>query len=272
MTCELRLGDWQSVLSDVEVDALITDPPYSARTDEGYRSATDFEAIAAKEKRDVNQRSRRIRQGGTKGGGALPRGRFELAYAPITEDWAHAFIASWAPRVRDWLVVFGDHVSHRWFEAAMQAAGLVTFAPVPWVRANSAPRFAADGPANSCEWIAIARPQGFPRDRRSRPGYYQGTIAQDQVVTGGKPLWLMRALVRDYSRPGDLVCDPCAGGATTLLAARLEGRFAIGAERDPNTHALASARLAKPYTPQLPFTEPANDNASQGVLWEDTNQ
>lgn len=29
---ELRLGDYREVLADVTCDALITDPPYSART------------------------------------------------------------------------------------------------------------------------------------------------------------------------------------------------------------------------------------------------
>ncbi len=34
---DLRLGRWQEALADVgEVDAVITDPPYSARTHEGH--------------------------------------------------------------------------------------------------------------------------------------------------------------------------------------------------------------------------------------------
>jgi site-specific DNA-methyltransferase (adenine-specific) len=67
-------------------------------------------------------------------------------------------------------------------------------------------------------------------------------------IKGGKPLWLMQQLVRDYSRPGDLVCDPCAGGATTLIAAAIEGRRAVGAELDPTTYRKAQARIAKGYT------------------------
>ena len=35
---ELRLGDWREVLRDVEPDSVITDPPYSKRTQEGQRS------------------------------------------------------------------------------------------------------------------------------------------------------------------------------------------------------------------------------------------
>jgi site-specific DNA-methyltransferase (adenine-specific) len=63
------------------------------------------------------------------------------------------------------------------------------------------------------------------------------------MVVGSKPLWLMRAIVRDYSRPGDVVCDPCAGGATTLIASVIEGRQAIGSELDPATHAKALNRI-----------------------------
>jgi len=61
----------------------------------------------------------------------------------------------------------------------------------------------------------------------------------------------MRAIVRDYSRPGDLVCDPCAGAATTLLAAAMEGRRAVGSEMDPATLEKAQTRIARGFTPTL---------------------
>ncbi len=73
---------------------------------------------------------------------------------------------------------------------------------------------------------------------------------------GGKPLWLMRSLVRDYSRPGDLICDPCAGGGTTLLAAATEGRRAVGAEMDPKHYEIARKRFAAGYTPSIQFGTP----------------
>jgi DNA modification methylase len=61
----------------------------------------------------------------------------------------------------------------------------------------------------------------------------------------------MRALVRDYSRSGQLVCDPCAGGGTTLLAAAIEGRSAVGAEMMPEHYAIAQKRIGRGYTPTL---------------------
>jgi len=57
--------------------------------------------------------------------------------------------------------------------------------------------------------------------------------------------------------PGDLVCDPCAGGGTTLLAAVLEGRRAIGAELDCATFEKAVKRLrSHAITPPLFHDEP----------------
>jgi DNA modification methylase len=41
-----------------------------------------------------------------------------------------------------------------------------------------------------------------------------------------------------------LVIDPTAGGGTTLIAARLEGRRAMGAEVKPDSYAKALARCA----------------------------
>lgn len=228
---ELRLGDYREVLADVRPDAVICDPPYSDRTHGGVRTATTF--------RNYDKRTDRIQN--------------VIVYDRITEKWAADFVAFWAARDPWWWALFGDHVSNRWWENAQRAAGLQTFAPVPWVRTNAPPRFQGDGPQSACEWLAVARARRKVRSPGSRPGFYISAIeSADQVVVGGKPLGLMRGVVRDYSEPGDLVCDPCAGGATTLIAAALEGRRAIGAELDPETFAKACARIERTaLTPPL---------------------
>lgn len=55
--------------------------------------------------------------------------------------------------------------------------------------------------------------------------------------------WLLRALVRDYTRKGDLVADYFAGWSTTLLAALGNGRRAIGAEMDRAAYDESCRRL-----------------------------
>jgi len=97
--------------------------------------------------------------------------------------------------------------------------------------------------------VVAARPKSSRFSKwGSLPGAYvfnKGVVEQVKTVTGGKPLALMNALVRDYTVRGDLVCDPCAGGATTLIAAGGLGRRGVGAESDPETYAKAQRRISR---------------------------
>ena len=59
-----------------------------------------------------------------------------------------------------------------------------------------------------------------------------------------KPVALMRWLARLVTPPGGLVVDPFTGSGSTGVAAVLEGFRFAGAERDPDYHLIASARIA----------------------------
>lgn len=215
-TWDLRCGDWRSALADVEsVDAVICDPPYSARTHEGQ----------SEERRD-------------------------LGYAAWAPGDVHEFVSSWSPRCRGWMVALTDDVLAPVWRAAYAAAGRCDFAPLPIIQHR--PRLQGDGPGSGTVWMLVSR----PRAKRfigwgSLPPWYEAPPERDAVVVGAKPLALMAAVVRDYARPGDLIVDPCAGGGTTLLAARLEGRRSIGAEICAKTYAAARKRLEAPHTPLL---------------------
>ncbi len=58
-----------------------------------------------------------------------------------------------------------------------------------------------------------------------------------------KPLSLLDRIVKCASRPSDWVLDPFAGSATTLEAAKLNGRNFIGIDRSPLTLNIARRRL-----------------------------
>jgi site-specific DNA-methyltransferase (adenine-specific) len=222
VTIDLRCGPWQKALADVEqVDAVICDPPYSERTHSGHEEL-------------------------------LPGGRRGLRYRPWNIGTARSFAIRWGKRCRGWVCILTDHVLALAFADGLEDLGRYVFAPLPLVIRGSRVRLAGDGPSSWTVWLVVARPRTLEYARwGTLPGAYVGPPERAMTVAGGKTLWLMRALVRDYSRPGDLVCDPCAGGATTLLAAAIEGRRAIGAERDPETYRLAQERLAAGWTPAL---------------------
>ena len=224
----LHLGRWQNTLDGVTCDALITDPPYGNRTHVGHN--------------DAAEQTRAITGQAT---------RTNLAYPHWTADDVSAFVASWAPRCRGWFCALTSHDLAPAYEAALGAFGRFTFAPLPIIQKR--PRLVGDGPASWTVYLVVSRPRGAPFSTWGcLPGAYFSHTEKDGVVAGAKPLSLMRSIVRDYSKPGDLVCDPCAGGATTLLAALTEGRRAIGSEIDPITHAAAIQRLDRGYTPLLP--------------------
>lgn len=226
---DLRLGRWQDALADVaEVDALICDPPYSERTHSAYRTMPET-------------------------------GRRSIDYPAMTPVDVEVFVSFWAARVRGWFCVMTDDVLAPVWKATLERAGRYAFAPLACVEPGSRVRVQGDGPANWSVWLVVARPRSAVFVKwGSLVGAYVLPMSltrrgarEGQGVMGGKPMALMQAIVRDYSRPGDLVCDPCAGGGTTLLAAATEGRRAVGAELDPATHAKALKRIAAGYTPRL---------------------
>lgn len=60
-----------------------------------------------------------------------------------------------------------------------------------------------------------------------------------------KPVPLLRELIESSSRFGELILDPFAGCGSTLVAARLEGRSAIGIEIDERYCETAAKRVAQ---------------------------
>lgn len=222
MSADLRFGRWQDVLADVECDALIADPPYSQRNHAGHDAIAGFEA---------------------KDGHA----RETISYSHWTAETVHEFVASWSPRVAGWIVCLTSHDLIPAWESAFEAAKRCHFAPVPCVITGMTFRMMGDGPSSWAVYAVVARPRTKAMAKwGTLPGAYVFGKAYNGSGGGrGKPIDLMRALVRDYSRPGDLICDPCAGYATTGVAALGMGRRFVGAECDQAVHAEGLARLSR---------------------------
>lgn len=198
-------------------DALIVDAPYSERTHGGHND----------KRIDLTEMSYR-----------------KINYAHWSSVDVRAFVSSWAPLCSGWMVSITDHVLAPHWEAAMATAGRYTFSPVAFVAPGSRVRVCGDGPAQWSVFIVVSRPKrkeflswgALPGAYVLPPGF-----AERLEVVGGKPAWLMDRLVEDYSRPGDLICDPCCGAGTTLTAALRTGRRAIGGDKN-REHAEMAAR------------------------------
>ena len=218
-------------------DALIVDAPYSAETHE-----------------------RSLGPGGYDGAR-----RRELDYAAWSAADVVAFVRAWSPLVRGWFVSITDHRLAPVWSEALECEGRRAFPLLPLVEIASRVRLRGDGPSSWTCWIVVARPRCEPWSRwGTLPGAYVGP-REAKAVVGGKPLWAMRALVRDYSRPGDLVCDPCCGAGTTLRAALEEGRRAIGGDIDAGRLAHARQWCARPVQERIGVVVSAEQEAMPWV-------
>ncbi len=232
---DLRLGDWRDVLADVTCDAVICDPPYSARTHEGHDAGAEM----------ANRKGGWTRSDGKVGP------RRDISYTAWGRDDIAEFVAAWAPRNRGWFVCLSDSELCPIYREVFESHGLTGFQPLPVLIPGMTVRMAGDGPSSWAIYANVARPKALHK-WGTLPGGYTGGQGE-RIHVGGKPEWLMRALVRDYTRKGDLVCDPTAGAGTTLLAAAMENRKAVGAEVDAETHEVAVRRLNKGFTPAFDF-------------------
>jgi site-specific DNA-methyltransferase (adenine-specific) len=62
-------------------------------------------------------------------------------------------------------------------------------------------------------------------------------------VDGQKPLAFFRQLVVDFTDPGELICDPYAGGGTMAVACQELGRDCLTYEQDRETYEKARMRI-----------------------------
>jgi site-specific DNA-methyltransferase (adenine-specific) len=214
----LYLGDCMDILPTLgKVDAVITDPPYSARTHAGH---------------DAGARP-----------GIDSTVRDTLGYGALTIETVEMLAQTFSGICSGWVVWMTDHTLAPTIGSALQSHGRYVFAPLPYFHAGRSVRLTGDGPCSWTDWIMVARTKAQLKWGTLPGGYVAGPGWDDKQRMGGKPTALMQRLVADYSRQADLVIDPFMGAGTTGVACIREGRRFIGCEIDEESFETSCKRI-----------------------------
>ena len=200
-------GDAARVLKSVEkgaVDLVATDPPYLVN----YRDRTG-----------------RSLQNDDNPDGVMPL--FEpMAQAMKQDSYAICF-TGWSALPQ--------------FTAAWEAAGLRIVSQIIWQKTYASRKGFTEYRHESAYVLAKGRP-AMPVN--PLPSVLDWAYSGNRRHPTEKAVEVIAPLIRCFSKPGDLVCDPFSGSGSTSVAAALNGRDYLGIELDAKHVATARARLA----------------------------
>lgn len=226
-------GDCRDVLPTLaagSVDLVLTDPPYGVNWQSGRKNGNKFLNIAGDDGSlgltDILIEAIR----------PLPASAHLYVFGPADMredyvDWSRLDVSALTPLVWD---------------KGMMGLGNIE---IPW------------GLAHETIWFAV---RSRPNEKHSGKGATVARMRRASVLRFNrlsgdhqvnrhpteKPIMLLRELIEASSQFSDVVLDPFMGSGSTLVAAQLEGRRAIGIEIDENYCRIAAERLAQQ---RLPF-------------------
>lgn len=185
------------------------------------------------------------------------KGREDLAFGYLQPEVRRAAAEQIARVVRRWVLIWTDSESAHLWIADLVSFGMEYIRTGIWTKTNGTPQMTGDRPGPPGESFVIAH-QTDSRNRKlkkrwnggGKPAHYQGPrAATAELHRTTKPLWLMSAMLRDFTDPDDLVVDFFAGSGSTVVAADTTGRIGIGWETRRSTAAKARRRLASTALP-----------------------
>lgn len=208
----LYLGDCREILPTMDrVDAVITDPPYSANTHK-----------MAKTNRGAGH--------GTK----------LITFGSFDGDEFDAVMAACLAAADGWVVATCDYKhAARWYDS-------INFVRLgAWVKPNPMPQISADRPGQGFETVLILH-SGVAKKAWTRGGgaaVWTFPVHTNSEVPTQKPLGLVQAFVSDFTFQGETVLDPFLGSGTTGVAALSMGRKFVGCEVSEKHFSIACRRI-----------------------------
>lgn len=211
--CVLFLGDAAEIVPTLaRVDVVVTDPPYGVNRSEGFERCSGGAGFARPTRQQII-----ARRGYTdtwdveRAAPALMQAVLRLA--PRALIWGGQFYTDVLPVGGHWVV---------------------------WDKVQSMPTF------GDCElaWTNMPR-----QSVKKVVVEWNGLLGKEETRwhPTQKPLKLLRWVIREYSRVGEVICDPFAGSFTTGVACAELGRGFIGVERERKYFDLGCQRITDAY-------------------------
>lgn len=224
----LYLGDCMDILPMLDkVDAVITDPPYDAKTHNGHLSnAAD---------------------------------RQNLGFSML--DDFDGLIDSLVEKSVRW-VLMTCATSH-----ALQAQNREDFIRLGvWIKPNGAPQFTGDRPGTGWEAVAMFHRKGKKRwNGGGHHAVWTHNIESGMHPTQ-KPIGLFSRWVEQFTDVNETILDPFMGSGTTGVAAIQLGRKFIGIEREQKYFDIACKRIEQAVA-QGQLFEPKPMKQTQEVMF-----
>lgn len=227
---DFRFGDGiagSSVLPNLSVDLLLTDPPYSIS--KAYVCET--------------QVPRRLRTNGSDF--IMPKGYFGQwdEEFPQPAEWTSVVI----PKVRGWVVIFCAQAQIGEYCDILSGHKLSAVGTMVWHKTNPVPFNHKYKPINAWEAIVVGKRPGTKFNGKTVHNVFEckSPSPQERIHSTQKPLDLISKFITLFSDEGDLVLDPFAGSATTVIAAANLSRRVLGYENDPTHFDAAATRIMR---------------------------
>jgi DNA modification methylase len=211
-------ADCRDVLSELNWDVVITDPPYSEHVHRTNWTTAD------------------------------DRQRRDLGFDHLSPE-LRQFCAEQFARTPRWVLAFTDLEGLGDWRRDLESAGLDYVRSCVWDSINAPPQFSGDRPSAAVDGICLAHPSGRKQwNGGGKRGLFRhatndGSGPKPHPST--KPLPLMSELVSLFANSGDVIMDPFCGSGSTLRAAKDLGFNAIGIEFNEIWCEVAANRLAQ---------------------------
>lgn len=215
----LYLGNSFEIMETMEhksIDCVITDPPYTNATHKNAKSNKNGKGLSEIDFQPFTDKDLLV--------AFTLMGRITKSWVISTLDFQHAALLDKNP------------IS----ELTMKRIGV-------WVKNNPMPQISADRPGMGWEPIAYLH-RSDTKSKWNAGGQHGNYVSNLATPTGHptpKPLAMISSFVERFTNANETILDPFAGGGTTLLAAKLQGRKAIGIELEEKYCELIANRLSQ---------------------------